>query len=276
MADTVLVTGATGKTGSALARKLREIGVDASAATRNPRNAGDIRFDWRDASTFEAALDGVDGVYLVAPTDTIEPLAPMQPFLEQAALNRRLVLLSSSSLPKGGPMMGEVHAWLADHSEDYAVLRPTWFMQNFLTQHLSGIREEGAIFSATGDGRVAFIDAEDIAAVAASMFARSEPLDGAEPILTGPRTLSYDEVARSITEASGRTVRHVRLTVAELASRYESFGLPSNYATTLATLDDGIAKGAEDRVTDEVERWTSRRPNDLRAFLATHAGMLQG
>jgi uncharacterized protein YbjT (DUF2867 family) len=275
MVDTVLVTGATGKTGSALARMLREMGVSVRAATRSPRAVGDISFDWRDASTFEAALDGVDGVYLVAPTDTIEPFAPMQPFLEKATLRRRLVLLSSSSLPKGGLMMGEVHAWLADHSEDYAVLRPSWFMQNFLTQHLSGIRQDGAIFSATGDGRVAFIDAEDIAAVAASMLTRSETLDGAEPILTGPRTLSYDEVACSIAEASGRAVRHVRLTVAELAARYEGYGLPSSYATTLAALDDGIAKGVEDRVTDEVERWTNRSPNDLRSFLATHAGILR-
>ncbi len=275
MVDTVLVTGATGKTGSALARMLREMGVNVRAATRSPRAVGDISFDWRDASTFEAALDGVDGVYLVAPTDTTEPFAPMKPFLEKATLRRRLVLLSSSSLPKGGLMMGEVHAWLADHSEDYAALRPSWFMQNFLTQHLRGIRQDGVIFSATGDGRVAFIDAEDIAAVAASMLTRSEALDGAEPILTGPRTLSYDEVAWSIAEASGRAVRHVRLTVTELARRYEGYGLPSSYAMTLAALDDGIAKGAEDRMTDEVERLTNRSPNDLRSFLATHAGILR-
>ncbi|WP_426131509.1 NAD-dependent epimerase/dehydratase family protein [Pararhizobium sp. PWRC1-1] len=275
MVDTVLVTGATGKTGSALARILREMGVRVRGATRSPRAVGDISFDWSDASTFEAALDGVDGVYLVAPTDTIEPLVPMQPFLEKAALRRRLVLLSSSSLPKGGLMMGKVHAWLADHSKDYSVLRPSWFMQNFLTQHLSGIRQDGAIFSATGDGRVGFIDAEDIAAVAASMLIQSDALDGAEPILTGPRTLSYDEVASSITEASGRAVRHARLTVAELAGRYEGYGLPLSYAKTLAALDDAISKGAEDRVTDEVERWTNRSPNDLRSFLATHAGMLR-
>lgn len=275
MVKTVLVTGATGKTGSALTHVLRNMGVNVRAATRSPRAIGDVSFDWRDASTFEAALDGVDGVYLVAPTDTTEPLAPMQPFLEKATRRRRLILLSSSSLPKGGPMMGEVHAWLADHSQDYAVLRPSWFMQNFLTQHLSGIRHEDAIFSATGDGRAAFIDAEDIAAVAASMLTRPTALDGADPILTGPQTLSYDEVAQSIAEARGRAVRHVRLTVAELAERYEGYGLPPEYAMTLAALDEGIAKGSEDRVTAEVESWTDRSPNDLRSFLASHAGMLR-
>ncbi len=275
MVETVLVTGATGKTGSALVRILREMGVSVRAATREPRTVGDISFDWRDASTFEAAIDGVDGVYLVAPTDTTEPFAIMQPLLEMASLHRRLILLSSSLLPKGGAMMGEVHAWLADNSEDYAVLRPSWFMQNFLTQQLSGIRRDGAIFSATRDGRVAFIDAEDIAAVATAMLTRSARLGGEEPILTGPRTLSYDEVARSIAEASGRTVRHIRLNVTELAARIEGNGLPPAYASTLASLDDEIAKGAEDRVTDKVERWTNRRPNDFRSFLAAHAELLR-
>lgn len=275
MSEHVLVIGATGKTGSALVRQLRGKGVSVRAATRTPRAAGDVRFDWRDASTFEAALDGArGGVYLVAPTDTAEPLELMRPFLEKAA-DRRLVLLSSSSLPKGGPMMGAVHAWLAAHCEDFAVLRPSWFMQNFVTQHLDGIRQDGAIYSATGDGRVGFIDAEDIAAVAAAMLTRSEALGGAEPILTGPRTLSYDDVARAITEASGRAVRHVRLTVEELARRHEGYGLPPGYAATLAALDDGIANGVEDRVTDEVEHWTKRSPNDLHSFLATHAAMLR-
>lgn len=275
MVETVLVTGATGKTGSALARKLYEMGVNVRAATRNPRARGDIRFDWRDPSTFEAALDGVDGVYLVAPTDTAEPLAPMRPFLEKAAAGKRLVLLSSSSLPKGGPMMGEVHAWLSDHSADYAVLRPSWFMQNFLTQHLTGIREDGEIYSATGDGRVAFIDADDIAGVAAAMLTRSRALEGAQPIITGPAALSYDEVAQALCEATGRAIRHVRLTVAELARRHEDHGLPPSYAATLAGLDGEIAAGAEDRVTHEVERWTDQTPNDLRSFLAIHVNMLR-
>lgn len=274
MVETVLVTGATGKTGTALVRMLRERGIGVRAATRNPKADENVRLDWHDPTTFETAIDGVDSVYLVAPTDTIEPLASMQSFLEKAA-PRRIVLLSSSSLPEGGPMMGEVHSWLANHGEDYAVLRPSWFMQNFLTQHLHGIRQDGAIYSATGDGRVAFIDAEDIAAVAASMLTQTGVLGGAEPILTGPQTLSYDDVAKMITETSGRDVRHVRLTEHELAGRYERYGLPASYAKTLAALDGGIANGREDRVTDAVWHWTHRSPKNLRSLLTFHAEILR-
>lgn len=117
-------------------------------------------------------------MFLVAPTDRADHLAAMRPFLEQAVADpkRWLVLLRAASLPKGGLMMGEVQAWLRAHAADWVSLRPSWFMQNFTTQHLTGIVEDHCIYSATGDGRVAFIDARDIAVVAAeALLARHRP-----------------------------------------------------------------------------------------------------
>lgn len=169
MRDQILITGGTGKTGSRVAHSLRERGIEPRLASRSPKGAASVRFDWRDTATFPVALADVRAVYLVAPTDTAEPLDAMRPFLEQAIGSGvdRFVLLSASSLEEGGPMMGAVHAFLKRHALHWAVLRPTWFMQNFSEgPHLPTIRDEGAIYSATGDGRVPFIDAGDIADVA--------------------------------------------------------------------------------------------------------------
>lgn len=275
MTARILVTGSTGKTGSALVRQLRAAGSHVLAATRTPKSPGDVAFDWREPSTFDAALDRVGAVYLVAPTDAHEPLAPMLGLLERVK-SRRVVLLSASSLPLGGPMMGAVHQWLADHASDFGVLRPTWFMQNFTTQHLRGILDDGAIYSATGDGRVSFIDAEDIAAVAGAMLLAPDTLAGDAPILTGPVALSYDDVANEIADASGRAVRHVRLNGTELAARYLGYGLNADYASTLAGLDAAVAAGSEDRVTDDVKRWTGREPRNFREFLAANAEVFAG
>ncbi|NBJ13652.1 NAD(P)H-binding protein [Microvirga arsenatis] len=171
----ILLTGGTGKTGRRIAAQLAGKGLKARIAS--PTGAGPaghqgVRFDWLDESTYADAVAGISAVYLLAPAGVAEPLPAMQPFLDQAlkAGVHRFVLLSASSLEEDGPMMGKVHAYLRRNAPEWAVLRPTWFMQNFSEQqHLPTIRDEGRIYSATGDGRVPFIDADDIGASARSV-----------------------------------------------------------------------------------------------------------
>lgn len=272
MSDEVLVTGGTGKTGRLVAEQLAARGVEARVATRQPTSTAQVRFDWDDATTYAPALDGVTSVYLVAPTDRTEHLGAMRPFLEQATANipGKLVLLSASTFGEGGPMMGEVHAWLRANAPCWSVLRPTWFMQNFTTQHLSSIIHEGCIYSATRDGRVPFIDAADIAAVAVEALV-DPALGSGDHVLTGPEALTYGQVAQAISEAAGRPVRHCRLSVDQLAARYAGFGIPPHYAATLAQMDDAIADGAEDRTTMEVQQIAGRPANTLASFLATQS-----
>ena len=265
--ERVLVTGGKGKTGRRIASRLRAAGIDVAIGTRTPEGPQDRRFDWADPSS-ASAFNGCDTVYLVAPTDRTDHLAVMQPLLEEAMGRgvRRFVLLSSSLLEPGGPMMGEVHAWLAKSAPEWAVLRPSWFMQNFSEgPHAPTIREEGIIYSATGTGRVGFIDAEDIAAAAAAcLIARTLLNSGV--VLTGPEAMSYDDAAAIIAAALGRPVRHVSLDPAALAARFLAQGLPPEYAATLAEMDAHIAAGAEDCTTPGVEQVTGQRPTSFRAF----------
>lgn len=273
MRDRILITGGTGKTGRRVAESLRRQNVRTRVASRSAKGPGTVHFDWSDTTTFNDALDGISAIYLVAPSNVAEPLAAMMPFLERALETgvERFVLLSASSLEEGGPMMGAVHAWLHRRAPRWVVLRPTWFMQNFSEQqHLPTILEEGAIYSATGDGRVGFIDAEDIAATAAQALTAPDFPTG-DVILTGPGALSYDDVAALISSASGRPVRHHRLTEQELANRLQAGGMAANYAHVLAAMDTAISRGAEDRLTDGVWRATGRAPGRFIDFAAREA-----
>lgn len=263
----VLVIGGKGKTGRRVATRLAAAGIQAVIGTRTPDGAQDRRFDWSDLSS-AWAFDGCDAAYIVAPTDRTDHLAAMQPVLEAAMERgvRRFVLLSSSLLEPGGPMMGEVHAWLAKTATDWTVLRPSWFMQNFSEgPHAATIREEGVIYSATDAGRVGFVDANDIAATAVAALTAQAPLNG-DVVLTGPEALSYDAVAAIISAVSGRSVRHIRLDPADLIARFVAQGLPPDYAETLTSLDRIIATGAEDRTTAGVEQVSGQRPTSFRAF----------
>ncbi len=269
MTDSVLVTGGTGKTGRRVADLLRGRGIAARVGTRLPVSSDQVRFDWTDAGSFADAILDVRAVYMVAPTGAADPLDAMRPFIDKAigAGVARLVLLSSSMLEEGGPLMGAVHAYLKAEAPGWTALRPSWFMQNFSEQqHLDTILAEGRIYSATEDGRVPFIDAGDIAAVAVEALLDDDFGNG-DLILTGPETVSYDEVARMISVSSGRPVAHHRLGLEELTSRFEAIGIPGAFAQALAGMDGAIAHGAEDRVTDTVEVVTGRRPKAFAEFV---------
>lgn len=269
MPDRILITGGTGKTGSRAADRLRAMGISPRIATRRPQGPDMVAFDWSDADALKAAFADIEAVYLVAPTDTFDSLGTMRPGLEIALAQgvRRFVLLSASSVEEGGPMMGAVHAWLRDNAPEWAVLRPSWFMQNLSEgQHLSPIRDEAAIYSATRDGRVGFIDAEDIAACAAELLARPR-IENTDHILTGPESLSYDGVAAALSNRLGRDIAHRRLSVQGISDRFADLGLPRDYADTLAGMDDQIARDAENRTTGAVEAITGRAPGSLDRFI---------
>lgn len=271
-AGTTLVIGATGTTGSRTAARLTTTGHRVKAASRRAGSlagAEPVRFDWYDPATHAAALDGVDRVYLIPPLGDPDPAAIMLPFLHQArtAGVQRAVLLSSSAIPEGGPAVGTVHQALPDLFEQWAVLRPSWFMQNFTGTHAHArsIRDDGAIWTATEGGRVGFVDAEDIAAVAVRALT-DEQAPNTDLVITGPEALSHDDIAAIITEVTGRSVVHRRLSYEQMCDRLTE-EVPGEFAAMLAGMDRAIAGGAEDRVTDIVQRLTGRPPQTFRAFL---------
>jgi ergot alkaloid biosynthesis protein len=267
--ECVLITGATGKTGRRLLALLDERNISARAAARTPP-AGGVHFDWTDRTTWDAALVDVSSVYLVAPMGADDAVSLMTEFIE-TAISRgvaRFVLLSASPLDAGGPGMGQVHQWLAGSGAEWAVLRPSWFMENFSEgPHCTTIRDERAIYTATGHGRVPFISARDIArAGAAALTAKDAP--NSDFVLTGPDLLSYDEVARRISGAIGEVVTHHPLTFDELVARHVANGLIEPHAQTLAFMDLIIAEGAEDRITNGLAELVTEPPVTFDQFVA--------
>ncbi|MFJ9419454.1 NAD(P)H-binding protein [Streptomyces sp. NPDC101227] len=267
---TTLVIGATGTTGSRTVAQLIAAGHRVKAAGRRATplpGAEPVRFDWYEPATFGDALIGADRVYLVSPVGDPDPAAVMLPFLQQARTVgvRRAVLLSSSAIPEGGPAVGTVHQALPGLFDEWAVLRPSWFMQNFTGTHAhaDSIREHGVILTAAGTGRVGFVDADDIAAVAVRALTDDRAPD-TDLVLTGPEALSHDDIAAIVTQVTGRPVAHRQLTHDDMRDRLAAV-MPREFATMLAGMDRAIAGGAEDRTTDSVQRVTGRPPHGFRA-----------
>lgn len=269
MSGLILVTGATGKTGGSLVSQLQRKGVPCRAASRH----GAPPFDWERPSTWDAALEDVASVYLVAPPTVNNPYDLMLDFIASAMRKgvRRFVFLSMAGLPAGGPAHGQVHQWLKDNSDDWAVLCPSAFMQNFAQGHnLATIREDDRIYSNTGAGRVPFIDASDIASAALAVLTAPTP-PNTEFVLTGDESISYDRVAELIGHACGRRISHIHVSTEEMAERLVKRGLPEATAGFLAFAYAMVAAGTEDRTTDAVRTLTGRPPATFQTFAETNA-----
>ncbi|MDO9352420.1 MAG: NAD(P)H-binding protein [Solirubrobacteraceae bacterium] len=275
--EPVLVLGSTGTTGRRIVAGLRAEGVPVRAATRSPGKSAEpglepVRFDWDDPTSHEDALAGARAVYVLGPLVSTAPEAVLVPFIDRAlALGvRRLVLLSGSPIRLGDPGLGRVHAHLAASGAEWAVLRPTWFAQNLLdpTHHIGAAVLAGDdLVTATGDGRVGFVDAADIAAVAVRALLDRTSHD-TDHLITGPQALSYDEVAALLSKSTGHVIRHRAVSAVEAEEHMVDAGMPRSYAAVLAAMEVDIAAGSEAQLTDTVERVTGRAPTGLGDVLA--------
>lgn len=274
----ILVTGGRGKTGSRIAKRLTDLGYAVRTADRGTPASGStndhVTFDWFDETTFEPALKNVDKIYVVGPLLVMDPSKIVVPFVERAveAGVRRVVLLSSASVPEDGPVFGKVHQAIRQLVPEWAVLRPSYFMQNFVEGHHGAqINSDGVMITATGAGRIGFVDADDIAEVGVRALIDEQP-HNTDHVITGPQSLSYAEVGDIIGAIAGRTIKHVSISTEELAAGMVKFGMPEDYAHFLAGLDEGIRlHGTEDQVTDTVERVTGRPPRSLHDYAIAHA-----
>lgn len=140
-----------------------------------------------------------------------DPAPIVRPFLERGLAGdwRRVVLLSSSATEPGDHGLGALHRLVSDMVPEWVVLRPSWFMENFISDHpvAAGLRA-GEVTTATGDGRIGFVDVANIASVATHLLLQDDPPND-DYVITGPQALSYADVCDLVTELTGRPTRHV-------------------------------------------------------------------
>jgi uncharacterized protein YbjT (DUF2867 family) len=275
-APTALVLGGTGRSGSLLAGRLARRGITARTAARH---GADVRFDWDDPATHAPALAGADRLYLVTPVMRVRYAEQVAAFLDlaESAGVGHVTFLSTNNADQApaGIDIAAVEADLAARPAiTHSVLRPAWVMQNFTDEHLPIV--DGSIVVPSGGGTEAFVDADDIAAVAAETLADPGAHAGAQYTLTGPMALSFGEVADIITAVSGRPVAHLDLDQEAWIGGALAAGVPADYAVMLRWLTGVISSGHGATPTGDVEKVTGRRPASFREFAERSAHVWAG
>lgn len=196
----------------------------------------------------------------------------MDPFVDAAeeAGTERVVFLSLLGAEKN-PVVP--HRRIERHLEasglSYTFLRASFFMQNLTTVHREEIRERREILVPAGRGRTSFVDARDLAAVAARALTEPGHEDRAYP-LTGAEALDYFEVAEVLSEVVGRRIVYARPTVPEFWRAARARGLPAGFVAVMVGIYATARLGLAGRVTDDLARVLGRPPTTLRRFAADH------
>jgi len=261
----ILVIGATGKTGARVAAKLEAKGLPVRRGSRSAATP----FDWDAPETWAPALRGTRAAYVTYLPDLAFPGAveKLESFVETArdVGIPHLVLLSGR---------GEHHARLGeevvrDSGIDFTLVRAAWFAQNFSEGYLRDPILAG-VLPMPGDGIAEpIIDIDDIADVAVAALTE----DGHKGKLyevTGPRLMTFAEMADVLSEATGRPIRHGPISFEEFHANVAAAG-----GTFVADVFTAIARetldGRNTHTTDGVLQALGRPPRDFAEFAADAA-----
>ncbi|MFB6820144.1 NAD(P)H-binding protein [Streptomyces virginiae] len=256
-AGITLVIGGTGKTGRKVAERLIAQGRPVRVGSRR----GEPPFDWNDPTTWLPALEDVDRVYVTYYPDLAFPGASTQvtAFAEAAVAvgARRLVLLSG----RGEEAARTSEEGLKASGADWTIVRSSWFNQNFDQSFFLESVRSGEIVLPTGDAVEAFVDTGDIADVVVAALTDDRHI-GKTYELSGPRLLSFDDVAAELSKVTGREITYAPIAMEDYRAVLRENGLPEDFAE-LFTL---ILDGRNAYLVDGVEEVLGRPPRDFSDF----------
>ncbi|MGH8867438.1 MAG: SDR family oxidoreductase [Actinomycetes bacterium] len=295
--STVLVTGASGNVGSRVVGELlaRDARVRAfvrdrdKAATVLPAGT-DLAFgDFTDAASLRTAFEGVDRVFLTSsnsPREVEDECAVIDAAAEAGV--SRLVKLSAIDADPGSPLPGvawhgQIEEYVGRSGVPAVVLRSTWFMTNLFAS-AEAVAHTGSLFAPADGGRIAMIHPGDVAASAAAVLAPdghsatdghsvTDGHEGHTYLVTGGEALTYEDVAATLTEATGRTVTFVDVPEEAAQQAFVEAGMPDWLVTHIVGVFRLIREGALAQTTDTVLALTGRPPRTLAHFAREHAGL---
>ena len=283
---TVAVIGATGTVGPCVVSSLQARGADVRVLARDADRAKSILasgieirpVDIADHDEVIAACTGVASVLLL--TSHAHDMTDLQLRIIRALrrLDVKIVKISgtSSAVNPDGPYTlrqhWEVETVLQASGQPYVNLRPNAFMQTLIGQiMLPAVRATGAVPNAIAGAGISFVDARDIGDSAAVALT-TDAWDGQTLVLTGPRPVTYAELAAIIGRRSGWPVEIKEVTPADVRAMMTARGTPDWEAEHFEEMYEMFRRGESEFVSDDVERITGHPPRDVEAYLAETLG----
>jgi NAD(P)H dehydrogenase (quinone) len=272
----VAVTGATGAVGSRVAALLADAGADQRLVVRDPSRApalpgAEVRVasGYGAGEEMRAALAGAHTLFLVPAAEAADRVAQHLTAVDAAAAAgvQRIVYLSFLGAAPDATFSLARHHWATEERVRATGVPWTFLRMSIYMDFVPAMAgPDGVIRGPAGDGRVAAILREDVAAAAAAVLT-SAGHDGRTYDLTGPEALTLAEVAAALSEATGREIRFEDETDEEAYASRAQYGAPDWEVEGWVTSYQAIRDGSLDRVTGDVRRLTGRDPVSLAEYV---------
>jgi len=270
------VTGATGRLGGRVARRLSDAGASQRLLVRDPARAPRLsgstvaRAAFGDRRAVIAALASVPTVLMVSASETVDRVTQHTRFIDaatEAGVEHLVYISFYGASPDATFTLARDHYATEEHIRASGMAF-TFLRDNFYADFMPAlVGEDGVIRGPAGQGRVAAVAQDDIADAATAVLLDPARHAGSTYSLTGPESLTLDEVATTVTAELGRPARYDAETLEEAYASRASYGAPSWLVDAWVSTYTSIATGEVAGLTDDVERLTGHRATSLAELL---------
>jgi uncharacterized protein YbjT (DUF2867 family) len=233
----ILVTGATGNQGGAVARHLLKNGYKIRVMTRKPQDdkagvfkalgAEVVKGDLDDAKSLELALEGAWGAYAVQNTweAGVEREEEQGKRFAEVARKKGIEHFVYSSVGGANRNTGIPHfenKWRIEQAvrglkfPSYTILRPVFFMDNFTSPwFLPGLLEGKLAVGLKPETKLQMIAVDDIGKFGLIAFEQHEKMNGVELDIAGDEH-TMPETAKILGRAMGKRIDFVKVPIEEV------------------------------------------------------------
>jgi len=271
----VLVTGATGNTGSLLVPALLKAGVDVRVFVRNEAKAKPLKDlgaevvsgDLDEPGTILPAVKNVDKIYLLTWNGGTQ-LKQAENVINAAKYEGVPYIVrhsmwgpENSRIIKQGDKIEEM---IKSSGLQWTLLKPTFYMQNTMMAAQT-ISSDGVIYWDMKDGRLGMIDVRDIADSALAVIT-GEGHEGKSYILTGPGAISFNDVASTFSRVLDKEVKYVNVPGEAALQSMTGMGVPQWIAEGYVELSEGFSKNFANSTTENVKILTGHSARSFEQF----------
>ncbi|NNC70750.1 MAG: NAD(P)H-binding protein, partial [Flavobacteriaceae bacterium] len=228
--------------------------------------------DW---SSIASALSNIDSVFLLT-GPSMNKVDEQNGFIDLAKKEgiRKIVKIPAVGAQTGSKVhLADWHGQIEDHLKnsglEYIILRPHSFMQNML-MHLDTIKNQNCFYESLGDSKIPMIDTRDIAQAAYDCLMRDD-LNNQTYVLTGPSSISFEEMTKALSNATDRTINCIHVSAEAHNQGMKAAGVPDWLADDLTAMRSDWNQIPVNEPTSDFNKISKTKQYDVSQFAKDHA-----